>query len=193
MTDIGQATQAAQPHVREEVHAPAWPRITIVTAVYNGEQDLEETIQSVVQQRYPNLEYIIVDDGSTDATVEIIKKYEQHLACWFSQPNKGLYAALNAGFARSSAEIMGWINSGDLLHTNGLFVVGNVFSCFADVEWLTGRPTVFDSRGMTVQIQHLPRWSRNRFLAGANRHIQQESTFWRRSLWQRAGGALSTE
>jgi glycosyltransferase involved in cell wall biosynthesis len=159
--------------------------------VYNGAEYLADTIHSIVSQNYPNLEYIIVDDGSTDNTVEIIRRYEAHLACWFSQPNKGLYAALNAGFARSTGGIMGWLNSSDQLHANGLFVVGSVFATFRDVEWITGRPTVFNREGMTVEVQPLPRWARSRFLAGANRHIQQESTYWRRSLWERAGGALS--
>ncbi len=179
------------PNARRDANTVAWPRITVVTAVYNGADYLEDTIRSIVSQKYPNLEYIIVDDGSTDNTVEIIRRYEAHLACWFRQPNKGLYAALNAGFARSTGEIMGWLNSSDKLHTNGLFVVGGVFASFKDVEWITGRPTVFNAQGMTVEVQPLPRWTRNRFLAGANRHIQQESTYWRRSLWERAGGALS--
>src|SRR6266849_817021 len=78
-----------------------WPKITVATAVYNGEEYLEETIRSIVNQGYPNLEYIVVDDGSTDGTVEIIRKYEGAVSGWFSQANQGLYAALNAGFARS--------------------------------------------------------------------------------------------
>ena len=171
----------------------SWPRITLVTAVYNGEKHLEETIRSVLRQEYPNLEYIVVDDGSSDGTVEIIRKYERELTCWFSQKNQGLYGALNAGYARSSGEIMGWLNSSDKFHTGGLSVVGSVFSAFADVEWITGRATMFNDAGMTIEVQDVPRWSRRRFLAGANRHIQQESTFWRRDLWERAGGALSTE
>ena len=170
-----------------------WPKITLVTAVYNGEEYLEQTIVSIVGQGYPNLEYIIVDDGSTDSTVEIIRKYERQVTCWFSQEKRGLYAALNAGFARSTGVIMGWLNANDKLHTCGLFVVGSVFSAFPEVEWITGRPTVFNDQGMTVEVQEVPRWSRTRFLAGANRHIQQESTFWKRELWVRAGGALSTE
>jgi glycosyltransferase involved in cell wall biosynthesis len=169
-----------------------WPRITMVTAVYNGEAYLEETIGSILDQGYPNLEYIIVNDGSTDGTIGIIKKYEQHVACWFSQANQGLYAALNAGFARSTGEIMGWLNASDRLHHKGLFIVGSVFRTFPDVEWITGRPTAFNDVGMPVYVGDLRRWTRYRFLAGANRHIQQESTFWRRSLWERAGGRLET-
>ena len=169
------------------------PRISIVTAVYNGEEYLEATILSVLNQGYPNLEYIIVDDGSTDSTPEIIGKYEEHLACRVRQSNRGLYAALSAGFARSTGEVMGWLNASDMLHLNGLMVVGSVFGAFQQVEWITGRPTKFSPAGMTVNIWPVPRWSRMRFLAGADKYIQQESTYWRRSLWEKAGGALSTE
>jgi glycosyltransferase involved in cell wall biosynthesis len=170
-----------------------WPKITLVTAVYNGEEYLEATMRSIVNQGYPNLEYIVVDDGSTDRTVEIIRKYEREVSCWFSQANQGLYAALNAGFARSTGEVMGWLNSSDLLQVNGLFTVGSIFRALGDVEWITGRPTKISATGMTIDVLPIPRWSQGRFLAGANKYVQQESTFWRRSLWERAGGRLSAE
>jgi glycosyltransferase involved in cell wall biosynthesis len=165
----------------------------LVTAVYNGEEYLDATIRSILGQGYPNLEYIVVNDGSTDATAEIIRQYEGQISEWIEQPNQGLYAALNAGFARCSGEIMGWLNASDMLHTNGLLVVGSVFRDLAAAEWITGHPTEFSPRGMPLGVQRLPRWSRSRFLAGANKYIQQESTFWRRTLWERAGAALSTE
>ena len=170
-----------------------WPKITLVTAVYNGEEYLEATMRSIINQDYPNLEYIVVDDGSTDRTVEIIRKYEREVSCWFSQANQGLYAALNAGFARSTGEVMGWLNSSDLLQVNGLFTVGSIFRALREVEWITGRPTKISATGMTIDVLPIPRWSQGRFLAGANKYVQQESTFWRRSLWERAGGRLSTE
>ena len=173
------------------VNATVWPRITVVTAVYNGEKYLEATIRSVLEQGYPNLEYIVVNDGSTDGTAEIIGKYEGWLAGTVTQENRGLYAALNAGFAKGTGEVMGWLNASDLLHVNGLFVVGSVFRAFRQVEWITGRATKFNELGMTVEVNDLPRWSRFRFLAGANRYIQQESTFWRRRLWERAGGYVN--
>lgn len=167
-----------------------WPRITLVTAVHNGAKYIEDTMQSILGQRYPNLEYVVVDGGSTDGTVEIIRRYEKQLSWWISEPDKGVYDALNKGFARSTGEVMGWLNASDQLHNHGLFVVGSVFRSLGEVEWITGRPTRFNPQGMTVDVREVPRWSRYRFLAGANQFIQQESTYWRRSLWERAGGAL---
>jgi glycosyltransferase involved in cell wall biosynthesis len=168
-----------------------WPRITLVTPVYNGVRFIEETIRSIVYQGYPNLEYIVVDGGSSDGTVDIIRKYEKHISWWVSRRDKGVYDALNNGFSHSTGDIMGWLNASDLLHTNGLFVVGSVFASLPAVEWLTGRPTRLNPNGMTVDIRTLPSWSRYRFLAGANKYIQQESTFWRRDLWEKAGGELN--
>jgi glycosyltransferase involved in cell wall biosynthesis len=166
-----------------------WPRISLVTPVLNSVRYIEQAIQSVLSQRYPNLEYFIMDGGSTDGTQEIIRKYERQLSGWTSGPDKGMYDAINRGFAPSSGGIMGWISATDMLHTGSLWVVGSVFRALPQVEWITGRPTGFSEEGMTVGVSRsLKRWSRFRFLAGCNRHIQQESTFWRRSLWEKAGG-----
>jgi glycosyltransferase involved in cell wall biosynthesis len=170
-----------------------WPKITLVTPVFNSARYVEQTIQSVISQQYPNLEYFIEDGGSTDGTLDIVRKYERQLSGWTSAPDNGMYDALNRGFARSSGAIMGWINASDMLHIGSLFVVGSVFEALPEVEWITGRPTGFSAEGMTVGVsRRLKRWSRLRFLAGSDRFIQQESTFWRRSLWERAGGSLST-
>lgn len=175
----------------DSVTPSKWPRITLVTPVFNSARYLEQTIQSVISQQYPNLEYFIEDGGSTDGTLDIIRKYEAHLSGWASEPDKGMYDALNHGFARSSGEIMGWISATDMLHTRSLYVVGSVFRALPRVEWITGRPTGFSEDGMPVGVSRsLKRWSRFRFLAGCNRYIQQESTFWRRSLWESAGGYL---
>jgi hypothetical protein len=165
-----------------------WPRITLITPALNSAHYIEQTIRSVIYQGYPNLEYSIVDGGSTDGTVEIIRKYEKHLSWWVSEPDNGMYDALNKGFARSSGEIMGWISATDMLHQGSLKVVSSVLQKFPQVEWITGRPTGFNEQGMTVWVGSLPRFSQIRFLAGANRYIQQESTFWKRGLWERAGG-----
>jgi glycosyl transferase family 2 len=164
------------------------PKITLVTPVRNSARYIEQTIQSVLAQNYPNLEYFIIDGGSTDGTLDIVRKYESHISGWISEPDNGMYDALNKGFARTTGEIMGWISATDKLHTGGLSVVGSVFRDTPPaVEWITGRATAFNEEGMTVAVFDIPRWSRYRFLAGANRYIQQESTYWRRSLWEKAG------
>jgi glycosyltransferase involved in cell wall biosynthesis len=177
--------------VKNSANQCEWPKITLITPAFNSVQYIEQTIQSVISQQYPNLEYFIEDGGSTDGSLEIIRKYETHLSGWTSEPDKGMYDALNRGFTRSSGEIMGWISATDMLHTRSLYVVGSVFRALPRVEWITGRPTGFSEDGMPVGVSRsLKRWSRSRFLAGCNRYIQQESTFWRRSLWEKAGGYL---
>lgn len=169
----------------------SWPRIALVTPVYNSGRYVEQTIRSVLAQGYPNLDYFIVDGGSTDNTIEIIRKYEGALSGWSSEPDNGMYDAINKGFARTRGEIMGWISATDQLHIGGLSVVGSIFRDFPGVEWITARRTVFNEQGGMTRVDPLMRWSRFRFLlGGSNRHIQQESTFWRRSLWERAGGHL---
>lgn len=170
-----------------------WPKISLITPVRNSAKYLEQTILSVLAQNYPHLEYIIVDGGSTDGTLEIIRKYEHRLAGWLSEPDQGMYDALNKGFARSSGQVLGWLNASDLLHVNGLFVVGGVFAALPQVEWITGHPTKFNGDGVAIEVMPLPRWSQRRFLAGANQYIQQESTFWRRSLWEQAGGCVDAK
>jgi hypothetical protein len=178
----------SKPPAISPIQSGQWPRISLVTPVYNSARYLEATIQSVLSQAYPNLEYIIIDGGSTDGTLEIIGKYESQLHAWGSEPDRGMYDAVNKGFVLGSGDIMGWINASDLLHVRSLFTVGSVFRAFPQVEWITGRPTTFNEDCTAASILNLRRWSRYRFLAGDNRYIQQESTFWRRHLWERAGG-----
>jgi glycosyltransferase involved in cell wall biosynthesis len=166
----------------------AWPRIALVTPVFNSVKYVEATIRSVLKQDYPNLDYYIVDGGSTDGTLDIIRKYECQISGWISEPDRGMYDAINKGFARTSGEVMGWISATDKLQPGGLTVVGKVFRDLPQVEWITGRRTVYDDEGKTVRIDPVMHWSRLGFLLrGSNRHIQQESTYWRRSLWEKAG------
>jgi glycosyltransferase involved in cell wall biosynthesis len=167
------------------------PKISIVTPSFNQADYLEFTIKSVLDQKYPNLEYIIIDGGSKDGSIEIIQKYANKLHFWISETDKGLYNALNKGFSHATGDIMGWINSDDMYHPNALFTVAEIFSNLNEVNWLEGTATFYDEQNRTVAAQPAPKRSLLDFLAGNYRWIQQESTFWTRSLWHRAGGLLN--
>ena len=188
VTSLTTQTQKHRPVTNEHGDAAPLPRIALVTPVYNSVKYIEQTIDSVLGQNYPNLDYFIVDGGSTDGTVDIIRKYESKISGWISEPDRGMYDAINKGFARATGEVMGWISATDKLQPGGLTVVGSVFRDLPEVEWITGRRTVYNDEGTTVRIDPVMHWSRLRFLIGGSiRHIQQESTYWRRSLWEKAG------
>lgn len=94
------------------------PLISLITVVYNGVKTIEQTIQSVINQNYKNIEYIIIDGGSTDGTLDIIKKHEEYITEWISEPDKGLYDAMNKGISKANGEIIGMINSDDWYELN---------------------------------------------------------------------------
>jgi glycosyltransferase involved in cell wall biosynthesis len=178
------------------------PTITIITPTFNSEQYLEATIQSLLAQNYPALEYIIIDGGSIDGTRDIIRKYEKHLNYWVSEHDNGMYDALQKGFARSTGSIMAWLNSDDMYPTWTLNTVASIFADLPDVDWITSiRPMIWSASGIAVDTMALTGYSKVGFLHGEHlpiadtfilETIQQESTFWRRSLWEKAGATLDT-
>ena len=172
-----------------------FPKITIVTPNRNGSAFLEQTILSVTGQGYPNLEYILIDGDSSDNSRKINKKHSPGITFWESSSDNGLYHALQKGFDRSTGEIMGWINSDDLLLPGSLFSVAEIFSLSGEIEWVQGHPVVVDEAGRYV-YQRPPVYEPEHFLSKKyhdGRFIQQESTFWRRSLWEKAGSFISQE
>jgi len=174
-----------------------YPKITIVTPNFNGEKFIEETILSVINQKYPNLEYIVIDGGSTDSSVDIIKKYQKHLSYWVSEPDQGLYFAIQKGFNKSTGEIMGWINSDDKLHRNALHEISRLFIENSNVNWIQGIPNTFDEYGNhTGEREHYSSkyiFYLKYYKLSLKYLIQQESTFWTRNLWNNAGGHISVE
>jgi Glycosyl transferase family 2 len=171
--------------------------LTIVTPSFNQAEFLEAAMESVLSQRYPALEYVVMDGGSTDGSVEIIRRREAQINGWTSGPDGGHYAAVNAGFARTSGEIMAWLNADDQYLPWTFSVVAEVFAQFPEIEWVTTRwPLRWDKRGRAVRCAARPGYSRDAFFRGeylpgeGRAVIQQESTFWRRSLWERAGSQI---
>ncbi len=168
------------------------PKISIITPSLNQDEYLEETILSVLDQNYPDLEYIIIDGGSSDNSVEIIRKYEGRLKFWVSEKDKGHGDALNKGFSYSSGEIMAWVNSDDKYTPDSLSVVSEIFTKFPHIMWIVGRNSWWNSDGVTTRSARAPKNIYD-FLLGRYAWIQQESVFWRRSLWEKAGGYINED
>jgi len=181
--------------VRNKDSGVTLPTISIITPSFNQAEFLEECIESVLGQGYPHLEYVIMDGGSTDGSIEIIKKHEKHLAYWQSCPDGGQYRAVAEGFLHTTGEIMAWINSDDKYHPLAFAKAACVFADNPAIRWLTGRMSYWNADGDLDRVaENLPPFSRRKGLEGHfnKPYIQQESTFWRRSLWEESGSELSS-
>jgi hypothetical protein len=173
---------------------------SIVTPSFNQNQFLRRSMHSVLSQEIEDLEYIVIDGGSTDGSVETIKAAASRLAFWTSRPDRGYADALNEGFRRSTGEFMGWLNSDDMLTPWALRAAESVFRALPEVEWITTLyPLVMDEEGMVFAARHVEGYNGKAFFRGRNvplrpgfytSVIQQESTFWRSmagdfELWAR--------
>lgn len=159
-----------------------WPKISIVTPSFNQAQYLEETIRSVLLQGYPNIEYIIIDGGSTDGSVEIIKKYEPWLAYWVSEPDRGQSQAINKGFGRSTGEIMAWINSDDYYAPGAFKTVAEAFAQ-NNTEWLAGNCYTLEMNGQLKPGRGKPQPSIEHWLVTCL--YAQPGIFWKREIWKK--------
>lgn len=163
------------------------PRITVVTPSYNQARFLEACLSSILDQQYPNLEYIVIDGGSTDGSVEIIKKFEKHLAYWISEPDAGHYDAVNKGFRRATGEILAWLNSDDMYAPWCLSVIAEIFTELSEIEWITTLyPLSWNASGLPFACREVLGFTPTDVLRWRV-IVQQESTFWRRALWERCG------
>lgn len=131
-----------------------YPKISVITPSYNQGRFIEETIQSVLNQNYPNYEYIIIDGGSTDNSGEIIKKYEDRVAYWVSEPDKGQADALNKGFKIAAGEIIGWLNSDDLYVRNALHIIGESFLRYPEMGLIYGNCYNINENSEVIKISH---------------------------------------
>lgn len=168
------------------------PRISIITPSYNQGNFIEETIQSVLSQNYPNLEYIIIDGGSTDNTVEIIKKYESKITYWVSERDRGQTHAINKGLARATGDIIAYLNSDDYYLPDTLFKVANYFRQHPETDLLHGRcryvneqnEKIGEQFGSITQFEEIVDlwgvwWRKQQFV--------QPEVFWSRRISDRIG------
>ena len=176
--------------MNEAIPRRVQPRISVVVPSYNYGRYLEYCLESILSQGYPDLELIVLDGGSTDDTVRILKHYDSRIAFWRSAPDGGNYAAIEEGLNRSSGEIMTWLNADDMFHKGAFDLAARIFTEAPEVEWLMGRPNSFDEDGRRKHVcTFLPMNSRGKYLADEEL-IQQEGVFWRRGLWERSGAYI---
>jgi len=168
-----------------------FPKISVVTPSYNQGKYLEQTILSVLSQDYPNVEYIIIDGGSTDGSVEIIKKYQHRLHYWESEKDKGFGHALNKGFAKATGEILCWLNSDDILLPGALDIVGRFFGKFPDVGVVTGDRWYIDESSVMLFKTRYYFYLPGQFKF--TKTLAQEATFWRKEVFSKAGGYIDEQ
>ena len=165
-----------------------WPRISIVTPSYNQGQFIEETIRSVLLQGYPNLEYIIIDGGSDDNSVEIIKKYEHWLAYWVSETDNGQSSALNKGFRNSSGKIAAFLNSDDVYLPSSLAFIAKLFSTNLQYDFVCGQTRFINTNSSPTEgFSDLFNVEINYQTMTEECHIAQPSTFFRSIAFREIG------
>src|SRR4051812_49343913 len=180
-------TRVPRSYLAARPPAPA-PVLALVTPSLQQGRFLERTVRSVVEQDYPALEYVVQDGGSTDGTVEVIERWEPRLSGWESRPDSSHAEALNRGFARTSGEIMAFLNSDDVLLPGALAHVAAHFARRPEVEVVYGHRLVIDEHDRRIDIGPVPphddealRWTD---------FVPQETLFWRRSVWERSGAHM---
>src|SRR6266540_2326897 len=159
--------------------------VSIVTPSYNQALYLEQTIQSVLEQDYPRIEYIVVDGASTDDSFEIIKKYNDRLAYWISEKDSGQAEAINKGFGRAKGEILAWLNSDDYYLPNTISAVVKCFEENPDVVMIYGDMLAVDGYGQTINVLKYKQLSLKDLLCF--QILGQPSVFFRRSALEKTG------
>jgi len=167
------------------------PKITVVTPSYNQGQYLEQTIKSVLAQDYPNLEYIILDGGSTDQSVSIIEQYEHSLTYWISEPDGGQAEAIARGFDMATGDIIAWLNSDDAYLPGALQRVSEAYSVNPSAEWWIGNTYMINQQNR-VMVRWYARSTSLKKLLYSGMTAAQPSTFWRRDKYFEYGG-LATQ
>jgi glycosyltransferase involved in cell wall biosynthesis len=162
------------------------PLVTIVTPSYNQAAFLEDTLRSVLAQDYPAIEYMVIDGGSTDGSVEIIRRYADRLAGWVSEPDQGQASAISKGFARASGDILAWLNSDDLYLPGAVSAAVKVFQTRSEAGLVYGNAITIDAQGRPLNRLDFTNYDLVDLLSF--RIICQPSVFMRRRAYEQAGG-----
>jgi glycosyltransferase involved in cell wall biosynthesis len=160
--------------------------VSIVTPSYNQARYIEATIQSVLSQDYPHIEYIIVDGGSSDGTLEIIKKYEKKIAWWVSEKDQGQTDAINKGFGRARGELLAWINSDDTYQPGAVSVAVKFLAEHPKVGMVYGDCNFINESGQIIGKFNSAQ-TNYRLLRQGFVHIPQQTMFFRANLWKQVG------
>ncbi len=172
------------------------PKISIITPALNQYKFIERTIKSVLSQNYPNLEYIIIDGGSTDGTIDILKKYQKKLQ-WYSQKDKGQTDALNRGLRLSTGQFITYLNSDDIYLPDALSKVAQHFIKHPESVWLTGKCRIINETGNYIRslttiwknfwLKNLQSHKNRLFFLSILNYISQPATFWSREAFNKIG------
>jgi glycosyltransferase involved in cell wall biosynthesis len=164
----------------------AAPLVSIITPSFNQSRYLEQTILSILEQDYPNVEYLIADGGSTDGSLEIIRRYADRLAWWVSEPDRGQTDAINKGFSHAGGEILAWLNSDDTYLPGAISQAVDALQHNPEAGMVYGDANLIDENGQIIG-KFPARQTDYRRLRRGYVHIPQQASFFRASLWKQVG------
>lgn len=162
------------------------PTVSIITPSYNQAAYLERTILSVLEQDYPNIEYIVIDGGSDDGSVDVIQRYADRLAYWESVKDKGQTDAINKGFSHAHGEILAWLNSDDILYSHAVREAAAYLTAHPDCGLVYGNCDFIDAEDRVIGRFNAKQTDYKKLTQGYV-HIPQQASFWRADLWQQVG------
>ncbi|MDD5560583.1 MAG: glycosyltransferase family 2 protein [Candidatus Omnitrophica bacterium] len=171
----------------QEKSNSANPLVSIITPVLNGNAYLGQAIQSVLGQTYGNIEYIIIDGGSTDGSLDTIKKYATRIKYWLSEPDCSMYAAINKGIRAASGSILAYLNSDDLYYPETVETVVDYFRKHPDTELVYGNCDFIGSNGELLYNYRYPKYKWQAYVCFNSSSLAQPATFWRNSVHQKIG------
>lgn len=176
-------TEQSEPLSAKMPDGSEWPRISIVTPSYNQGEFIEETIRSVLLQGYPNVEFIIIDGGSTDSTLEILLKYENYIAYWVSEPDAGQADAINKGFRRATGDLIGWQNSDDYYYPQAFMYAALSSINYKDFDVLYGSRDFLNLQGdgILTEDHHMSEFNLDKMIP--NTTMSNQSTFFRNRIF----------